>query len=286
MYKLILADDEAVIRRGLSLLRWDELGFHLAETFADGGEVIDYLKREGADVVLTDIVMPHVSGLEVARWVYENAPQTKVVLLSGYAEFSDAQKAIEYHVSRYLLKPTDRGELAAQFRAIRQELDGREDAIEAQEGSLQQQIDLYLDRRLADGASLTGAAEFVHMNPAHLSRAFKEETGENYNNYVLRRRMDAAKNCSSKAICRFRKSVAAWATPTCAISPAYFAKPPASAPPISAAAAFAAENKRSPPCMCHASASHIVFKGNTAQMRRLAGEWIFRQMQIPKVYWR
>lgn len=193
MYKLILADDEAVIRRGLSLLRWDELGFHLAETFADGGEVIDYLKREGADVVLTDIVMPHVSGIEVARWVYENAPQTKVVLLSGYAEFSDAQKAIEYHVSRYLLKPTDRDELAAQFRAIRQELDGRVDAIEAQEGSLQQQIDLYLDRRLADGASLTGAAEFVHMNPAHLSRAFKEETGENYNNYVLRRRVDAAK---------------------------------------------------------------------------------------------
>ena len=188
MYKLILADDEAVIRRGLSLLRWDELGFHLAEAFADGGEVIDYLKREGADVV-----MPHVSGIEVARWVYENAPQTKVVLLSGYAEFKDAQKAIEYHVSRYLLKPTDRDELAAQFRTIRQELDGREDADGAQEGSLQQKIDLYLDRHLADGASLTGAAEFVHMNPAHLSRAFKEETGENYNNYALRRRMDAAK---------------------------------------------------------------------------------------------
>lgn len=193
MYKLILADDEAVIRRGLSLLHWDELGFQLAETFADGSEVIDYLKREGADVVLTDIVMPHVSGIEVARWVYENAPQTRVVLLSGYAEFKDAQKAIEYHVSRYLLKPTDRDELAAQFRAIRQELDQRAGAGEVQESSLKQKIDRYLDRHLADGASLTGAAEYVHMNPAYLSRAFKEETGENYNNYALRRRMDAAK---------------------------------------------------------------------------------------------
>lgn len=207
MYKLILADDEAVIRRGLSLLNWSELGFQLAQTFSDGGEVIDYLQRAGADVVLTDIVMPHVSGIEVARWVYEHAPQTKVVLLSGFAEFKDAQKAIEYRVSRYLLKPTDRDELAAQFRAIRQELDQRQ-GEETRDGSLKQMIDRYLDRALADGASLTGAAEFVHMSPAHLSRAFKEETGENYNNYVLNRRMNAARrllaesNLQVQEICR------------------------------------------------------------------------------------
>lgn len=201
LFKLILADDEALIRRGLSLIRWEDMGFQLEETFADGGEIIEYLQHNHADVVLTDIVMPHVSGIEVAKWIFENKPETKVVILSGYAEFSDAQKAIEYHVARYLLKPTDRDELFKQFVSIHQELAARntaplpdeDDLADVDESDLQQKVDLYIEKHLQDGASLAGAAEFVYMSPAYLSRAFKDETGENYSDYVARKRMDEAK---------------------------------------------------------------------------------------------
>lgn len=192
-YRLVLADDEAVIRRGLSLMPWQELGFELAGVFSDGSEVIRFLGSEGADVVLTDIVMPHVSGIEVAKWVHENRPGTHVVLLSGYADFRDAQRAIEYQVRHYLLKPTDRDELAEKFRDIRRNLDRRSaESPERPEFSLQKKIDLYIERHLKDGISLTGAAEFVYMSPAYLSRTFKEETGENYNNYATRKRLEAA----------------------------------------------------------------------------------------------
>lgn len=195
LFKLILADDEAIIRRGLSLMHWEDMGFQLAETFSDGREVIEYLQHNHADVVLTDIVMPHVSGIEVAKWILENKPETRVVLLSGYAEFSDAQKAIEYHVSRYLLKPTDREELFKQFASIHQELllQNGVPHFEEAESNLQQKVDLYIEKHLQDGASLAGAAEFVYMSPAYLSRAFKDETGENYSDYVARKRMDEAK---------------------------------------------------------------------------------------------
>lgn len=193
MYKLILADDEVGIRHGLSLLRWKEMGFQLMGTFADGSEVIEYLQREPVDVVLTDIVMPHVTGIEVAKWVFEHRPEIKVVLLSGYAEFRDAQKAIEYHVSRYLLKPTDREELVRQFEAIREELDQRILSGEPSVGSLQKKIDQYIESHMSEGASMAGAAEYVYMSPAYLSRAFKDEMGENYNHYVVRKRIDAAK---------------------------------------------------------------------------------------------
>lgn len=194
-YRLILADDEAVIRRGLSLMPWEELGFQLVGVFGDGADVIQFLQNEGAHVVLTDIVMPHVSGIEVAKWVHENQPDTQVVLLSGYADFKDAQKAIEYRVKHYLLKPTDRDELMEKFRDIRRCLDAQFDSTPNSQNSdmsLSQKIDLYVEKHLRDGSSLTGAAEFVHMSPAYLSRTFKDETGENYNNYVVRKRIEAA----------------------------------------------------------------------------------------------
>ena len=193
-YRLILADDEPSIRNGLSLMPWHELGFELVGVFSDGSEVIEFLQNESADVVLTDIVMPQVTGIEVAKWVHENRPETHVVLLSGYADFNDAQKAIEYQVRHYLLKPTDRDELAEKFRSIHQALERNSASEDDQpEIPLQKKIDLYIEQHMKDGLSLTGAAEFVYMSPAYLSRVFKEETGENYNNYVTRKRVEIAK---------------------------------------------------------------------------------------------
>ena len=124
MYKLVIADDERRIRQGLkNIVDWNRLGFEVTELFADGQEVIEYLEYVVPDVILTDIKMNNVSGLEVAKYVYENELPCKVVLISGYQEFDLAVQGIKYGAGDYLLKPTDVDQLEQTFTKIRQQLD-------------------------------------------------------------------------------------------------------------------------------------------------------------------
>lgn len=124
MYRLVIADDEEIVRRGLEdLIDWSEMGFELVATFEDGDELIDYLKNNSVDVVFTDIKMMNVSGLDVAKFIYENMPSTIVVIISGYKEFEYAKKAIDYNVEHYILKPTQFEEITRIFTDIKAKLD-------------------------------------------------------------------------------------------------------------------------------------------------------------------
>ena len=124
MYKLIIADDERRIRQGLkNIVDWESLGFQVVDIFSDGQEVIEYLEYVIPDVILTDIKMSNVSGLEVARHVFEHKLPCKVVLVSGYQEFELAVQAMKYGVEDYLLKPTDVMNLEETFVKIKNRLD-------------------------------------------------------------------------------------------------------------------------------------------------------------------
>lgn len=123
--KLIIVDDETIIREGLrDMVDWEDLGYEVVGCFEDGKEAIQYIDENPVDVVLTDIMMDEVSGIDVTRNVSEHHPDIRVVILSGYREFEFAQKAIEYHASRYLLKPIDFDELAEAFAELKTEISG------------------------------------------------------------------------------------------------------------------------------------------------------------------
>ena len=124
MYKVIIADDEKVIRDGLkNLIRWDELGFEVVNIFRDGDEVMEYMEYMPVDVVLTDIRMPHKTGIDVARYVYENKLHCKVVFISGYKEFELAVQGMKYGVEDYILKPSKVEEVKEVFRKLKEQLD-------------------------------------------------------------------------------------------------------------------------------------------------------------------
>ncbi len=124
VYKLIIVDDEEEIRQGLSdFIGWDELGFLLVASFEDGKDAIEYLQNNDVDVILTDILMAQVSGIELAEYVYRNKPNINVVIISGHKEFEYAKKAIEFNVETYLLKPTDIDEIHKSFTELRKKLD-------------------------------------------------------------------------------------------------------------------------------------------------------------------
>ena len=124
MYKLLIADDEALVRAGLYYCNdWNAMGYEVCAMLEDGNDVLEYLERERIDVLLTDIRMYKISGLEVAGIVKEKYPWVKVILLSGYKEFEYAREAMHCGVYEYLLKPVDYEQLTELFIKIKEELD-------------------------------------------------------------------------------------------------------------------------------------------------------------------
>ncbi len=128
MYNVMLVDDEILVRERISKrIPWEELGYCLAAVCENGKEAIEALKTEDIDLVLTDICMPYADGLDVAKYVYEEKKGTKVILLSGYDEFSYAKQAVEYQALSYVLKPVTAAELVETLTEARGKLDERKE---------------------------------------------------------------------------------------------------------------------------------------------------------------
>lgn len=124
MYKVLLVDDEALTREAISEnTKWNELGYELTAACKNGKEAIEKIKENPPDLLLTDICMPYVDGMELTQFVYENYRDTKVVIISGYDEFEYAKKAVKYQVVEYILKPITAMELSDTLKKVREKLD-------------------------------------------------------------------------------------------------------------------------------------------------------------------
>lgn len=124
MYSVLIVDDEDVIREGLKqVVSWEALGYHIVGAVGSGEEALRFLENTPVDVVLADIRMPRLSGLELARLIKLNYPDSKVVILSGYDNFSYAQNAIRYGVYHYLLKPCAEEEIIEVFTRLHAEIE-------------------------------------------------------------------------------------------------------------------------------------------------------------------
>lgn len=123
MYKIILADDEPIIIRGLKkMIDWERLNAKVAGSVTDGKQLLDQIRIIKPDIVVSDIAMPNLSGLDVIKSIRENQWNVKVIFLSGYQEFSYAKQAITYGAVDYLLKPASKGELEQAIAAAESQL--------------------------------------------------------------------------------------------------------------------------------------------------------------------
>jgi two-component system, response regulator YesN len=106
MYKLILVDDEEYVREGIvQEVDWEQVGFEVVDRAENGREAIELIERLLPDVVVTDIMMPFMDGMQLAEWIKERYPAIKIIILTGFDEFEYAQKAIRLHIDEYVLKP-------------------------------------------------------------------------------------------------------------------------------------------------------------------------------------
>ena len=124
MYRLIIADDEENIRNGMAnSLPWREWGYEVAAVCASGQEVLDRMEDCRPDVVLSDIRMPGMDGVELMQRLSREYPQVKIVILSGYSDFKYLNMSIRSHVAEYLLKPTDIDDFEEAFRRLKAAMD-------------------------------------------------------------------------------------------------------------------------------------------------------------------
>jgi two-component system response regulator YesN len=120
MLRVLLVDDEPFILQGLKvLIDWGKEGLEIAETAANGAEALAYLKENKVDLIIADVNMPEVTGLELLQQIREQQlSDAYFVILSGYADFSYAQQAIRYECTDYILKPVEREGLAKVLRKV------------------------------------------------------------------------------------------------------------------------------------------------------------------------
>ena len=124
MYTALIVDDEEELRRAIiEKVDWQESGFTVIGDAGNGIDALELAERLEPDLILTDIRMPMMSGLELARQVRELRPATQVVILSGYDDFGYAQTAIQYNIIGYLLKPISSSELTEELKKIRGRMD-------------------------------------------------------------------------------------------------------------------------------------------------------------------
>ncbi|QUI25434.1 response regulator [Vallitalea pronyensis] len=108
MLKTVIIDDEDLIREGLeSMIPWKDMGFELVGSAKDGEEAIGLLQRTHPDVIITDIRMPFMTGLELIEYVKPMLPHAFIIIISGHDEFHYAQKALQLGVYDFILKPFD-----------------------------------------------------------------------------------------------------------------------------------------------------------------------------------
>lgn len=123
-YKILIADDEAEIRDGMiQKLDWENLGFTVAASAENGVEALDMLEQTKPDVIMTDIKMPFMDGLEFAEKAVEMLPTVKIIVFSGFDDFEYAQKAIRLNVEEYLLKPISSAQMTQTLVKLKKKMD-------------------------------------------------------------------------------------------------------------------------------------------------------------------
>lgn len=213
---LLIADDELVIRNGLVSLDWEKIGITEVYSARNGMEAKELLLSEPIDIVIFDIRMPGMTGLELAAMVKEYSMDTAVILLTGFSEFSYAQEALRSGVSDYLLKPFHPRDIVKTVESVKKKLEkdrylrnlarehedtkGAFDTLSQVRNTfpkVSQIVENILEdiaRDFNEPLSLGIFAQRYHFSNNYISKRMKQETGYSFMDILLAVRvMNAAK---------------------------------------------------------------------------------------------
>ncbi len=204
MYKVLIVEDESIIRRGLiNQIDWETYGYEIIGQAANGKEGMEKIRYLQPDIVITDVNMPIMDGLEMLEKTYKDGNYFSI-LLSGYSEFEYAQKAMRYGAIRYLLKPLDRNELISVLKDAKNICDiglrgkKQDTKIEylsedpsSENPVVRQMVDI-VQKEYMKKLSMKVLVHRLHYSQTYLHQKFKQEMGITFTEYLNRYRIEQA----------------------------------------------------------------------------------------------
>ncbi len=188
MIKVLVVEDEEMIRKGIVLtVNWESLDCTVAGEASNGLEALDAVSRLSPDLIITDIKMPQMDGIEMLRKLRETGNNTHVIILSAYDTFSYVQSALRLGAVDYLLKPFHDGDLEHAIKLAHGKIcpdspsSAQKTILNIKEGSkskfIREAMD-YISMHYNDpDISISSIAEYLSISEGYLSRTFKKETG-------------------------------------------------------------------------------------------------------------
>ncbi|WP_438349409.1 response regulator transcription factor [Paenibacillus sp. FA6] len=208
---ILIVDDEPRTREGIrnTLEAYLTEQPYRVETASNGVEAMEWLQHNVAHLLITDVRMPEVSGLDLIRSLQDKPHKPLVIVISGYAEFEYAQKALQFGAINYLLKPLDKQELLSVVqqalqvgvdrrrrenieKLVDKKLLGLDDSNEGQSTPVREAM-AYVEGHLQEPITLSGLAVLLHLNASYFSVLFKEQAGITFSEYLSRSRIQQAK---------------------------------------------------------------------------------------------
>lgn len=207
--KLLIVDDEPIIRRGIKkLVDFDTLGIEEIYEATNGEQAYELFVKHLPDIILADINMPRMNGLEFAAKVKEMRKETKIALITGYDYFDYAQKAVKVGVEDYVLKPVSREDIqqllhklatAVRLEASETEVKSIVDQYKtsygaADEGGYLREVKQLMEAGVANpDFSLTVLADTLGLSTGYTSGLFKKLFQKSFKEDLMHRRLDKAR---------------------------------------------------------------------------------------------
>jgi two-component system response regulator YesN len=203
MFRVVIADDEEIIRNGLkNLLESYDLNLSVVGTAQDGEEALNLIHMYQPEIILMDINMPFINGLEVIEKIKELDSNSKIIIISGYDQFEYAQKALELGVFSYLLKPIQyRDFKSIIIKAMDSYCERMWEINRLKETDIDntnykcignQAINYIKENFTQNDLTLNLIAENLHISQSYLTRIIKQKTGVSFTDYLNKLRINMA----------------------------------------------------------------------------------------------
>lgn len=194
MIRVLIVEDEISTLNLLKIIvDWEEFHMKIVGTASNGREALFLIPEIQPDLIVTDIKMPIMDGIELAEEVHKQNPDIKVMVVTAYEDIRLAQRALRSGVIDFILKPLKRQEIKDALVRAENLFTGSESQEEEEQQDLMEQVKVFLDENyFRKELSLPVIAEKYYINPSYLSRAFSKRYGITLIEYLNRIRIEHA----------------------------------------------------------------------------------------------
>lgn len=190
--KILLVDDESVVRRGLkAMINNAKFPFDVILEATTGNEAVMIVEEHKPEIILLDIKIPGIDGINAAKKIKNISPQSKIIFLTAYAKFDYAQEALRSKASDYLVKPVNPEELKLTISNCIDELFPYLTMSHVQQ--VFKNVIAYILENIDKPITLENVAERAHLSPSYFSTLFRKERGKTFSEFLISARMEKAK---------------------------------------------------------------------------------------------